>query len=88
MPEARKGHFERLYQQISVQVLAFHEASYQFPDVRPQNPIPYQAERNLQITAAQYFEHQTTRSVVESLNQWLKLIRDSGYGFRNFERFR
>lgn len=36
----------------------------------------------------QYFEHRTTSGVVEGINNKLKLIKRSGYGFRNFERFR
>jgi transposase len=36
----------------------------------------------------QYFENRTTSSVVEGINNRLKLIKRSGYGFRNFERFR
>ena len=36
----------------------------------------------------QYFEHRTTSGVVEGINNKLKLIKRSGYGFANFERFR
>ncbi len=36
----------------------------------------------------QYFEHRTTSGVVEGINNRLKLIKRSGYGFRNFERFK
>ena len=36
----------------------------------------------------QYFEHRTTSGVVEGINTRLKLIKRSGYGFRNFERFK
>ena len=36
----------------------------------------------------QYFEHRTTSGAVEGINNRLKLIKRSGYGFRNFERFR
>lgn len=36
----------------------------------------------------QYFEHRTTSGVVEGINNRLKLIKRSGYGFKNFERFR
>lgn len=36
----------------------------------------------------QYFEHRTTSGVVEGINNRLKLIKRSGYGFNNFERFR
>ncbi|MEM6434198.1 MAG: transposase [Cyanobacteria bacterium P01_D01_bin.115] len=36
----------------------------------------------------QYFEHRTTRGVVEGINNRLKLSKRSGYGFRNFERFK
>lgn len=36
----------------------------------------------------QYFEHRTTSGVVEGINTRLKLIKRSGYGFTNFERFR
>jgi transposase len=35
-----------------------------------------------------YFEHRTTSGVVEGINTRLKLIKRSGYGFRNFERFK
>ncbi|CAN5779905.1 hypothetical protein BH23CYA1_BH23CYA1_19600 [soil metagenome] len=36
----------------------------------------------------QYFEHRTTSGIVEGINNKLKPIERSGYGFRNFERFR
>ncbi|MFK8183247.1 MAG: ISL3 family transposase [Phormidesmis sp.] len=36
----------------------------------------------------QYFEYRTTSGVVEGINNRLKLIKRSGYGFKNFERFR
>ena len=36
----------------------------------------------------QYFEHRTTSGTVEGINNRLKLVKRSGYGFRNFERFR
>lgn len=36
----------------------------------------------------QYFEHRTTSGPVEGINNRLKLIKRSGYGFKNFERFR
>lgn len=36
----------------------------------------------------QYFEHRTSSGVVEGINTRLKLIKRSGYGFTNFERFR
>lgn len=36
----------------------------------------------------QYFEHRTTRGVVEGINNCLTLIKRSRYGFRHFERFR
>ncbi|MEM6522004.1 MAG: transposase [Cyanobacteria bacterium P01_C01_bin.70] len=36
----------------------------------------------------QYFEHKTTSGVVEGINNRLKLIKRSGYGFRNCERFK
>ncbi|WP_287309160.1 ISL3 family transposase [Okeania sp. SIO1H2] len=36
----------------------------------------------------QYFEHRTTSGTIEGINNRLKLIKRSGYGFRNFERFR
>lgn len=36
----------------------------------------------------QFFEFRTTNGVVEGINNRLKLIKRSGYGFRNFERFR
>jgi len=35
----------------------------------------------------QYFEHRTTSGVVKRINNKLKLIKRSGYGFRTFERF-
>jgi transposase len=35
----------------------------------------------------QYFEHQTTSGVVEGINNKLKLIKRSGYGFTNFDNF-
>ncbi|GAB1540158.1 hypothetical protein NUACC21_28270 [Scytonema sp. NUACC21] len=31
-----------------------------------------------------YFEHKTTNGVVEGINNKLKLIKRSGFGFRNF----
>lgn len=34
-----------------------------------------------------YFEQRTTSGVVEGINNKLKLIKRSGYGFRNFENF-
>ncbi len=34
------------------------------------------------------FEHRTTSGVVEDINNRLKLIKPSGYGVRNFERFK
>jgi transposase len=34
-----------------------------------------------------YFEHHTTSGVVEGINNKLKLIKRSGYGFRNFAKF-
>ena len=37
---------------------------------------------------SQYFEHRTTSGAVEGINNRLKLIKRSGYGFRNFTRFR
>ena len=37
---------------------------------------------------SQYFEHRTTSGAVEGINNRLKLIKRSGYGFRNFARFR
>lgn len=39
-----------------------------------------------EITA--YFHNRTTSGVVEGINNKLKLIKRSGYGFSNFERFR
>ena len=36
----------------------------------------------------QYFEYRTTSGVVEGINNKLKLIKRSGYRFRNFARFR
>ncbi len=36
---------------------------------------------------AHYFEHRTTSGVVEGINNKLKLIKRSGYGFRNFANF-
>jgi len=35
-----------------------------------------------------YFDHRTTSGTVEGINNKLKLIKRSGYGFRNFENFR
>jgi transposase len=35
-----------------------------------------------------YFDHRTTSGAVEGINNKLKLIKRSGYGFRNFENFR
>jgi transposase len=35
-----------------------------------------------------YFDRRTTSGVVEGINNKLKLIKRSGYGFRNFENFR
>jgi transposase len=34
-----------------------------------------------------YFERRTTSGVVEGINNKLKLIKWSGYGFRNFDNF-
>lgn len=34
-----------------------------------------------------YFENRTTSGVVEGINNKLKLIKRSGYGFRNFDNF-
>jgi transposase len=34
-----------------------------------------------------YFDNRTTSGVVEGINNRLKLIKRSGYGFRNFENF-
>ena len=34
-----------------------------------------------------YFEQGTTSGVVEGINNKLKLIKRSGYGFRNFDNF-
>jgi transposase len=34
-----------------------------------------------------YFDHRTTSGVVEGINNRLKLIKRSGYGFRNFDNF-
>lgn len=36
---------------------------------------------------AEYFENRTTSGVVEGINNKLKLIKRSGYGFRNFDNF-
>jgi len=36
---------------------------------------------------ANYFEYRTTSGVVEGINNKLKLIKRSGYGFRNFANF-
>lgn len=38
-----------------------------------------------EVTA--YFDNRTTSGVVEGINNKLKLIKRSGYGFRNFENF-
>jgi transposase len=35
----------------------------------------------------QGYEHRTTSGVVEGINNRLKLIKRSGYGFRNFDNF-
>lgn len=35
-----------------------------------------------------YFDNRTTNGVVEGINNKLKLIKRSGYGFRNFENFK
>ncbi|MDY7014010.1 MAG: transposase, partial [Cyanobacteriota bacterium] len=35
-----------------------------------------------------YFDQRTTSGVVEGINNKLKLIKRSGYGFRNFDNFR
>ncbi len=35
-----------------------------------------------------YFDQRTTNGTVEGINNKLKLIKRSGYGFRNFENFR
>ena len=35
----------------------------------------------------EYFEHRTTSGAVEGINNKLKLIKRSGYGFRNFDNF-
>lgn len=35
-----------------------------------------------------YFDNRTTSGTVEGINNKLKLIKRSGYGFRNFENFR
>ncbi|HBL62084.1 MAG TPA: ISL3 family transposase, partial [Cyanobacteria bacterium UBA8803] len=35
-----------------------------------------------------YFDNRTTSGVVEGINNKLKLIKRSGYGFRNFENYR
>jgi transposase len=35
-----------------------------------------------------YFDNRTTSGVVEGLNNKLKLIKRSAYGFRNFNNFR
>jgi transposase len=34
-----------------------------------------------------YFERRTTSGAVEGINNKLKLIKRSGYGFRNFDNF-
>jgi transposase len=39
-----------------------------------------------EVTA--YFDYRTTSGAVEGINNKLKLIKRSGYGFRNFENFR
>lgn len=35
-----------------------------------------------------YFESRITQGVVEGINNKLKLIKRSGYGFKNFENFK
>jgi transposase len=52
-----------------------------FPD--SQNTIIYWVD---EIIA--YFDYKTTSGVVEGINNKLKLIKRSAYGFRNFENFR
>jgi transposase len=34
-----------------------------------------------------YFDHRTTQGIVEGINNKLKLIKRSAYGFRNFQNF-
>jgi len=38
-----------------------------------------------EITA--YFEHRISNGIVEGINNKLKLIKRSGFGFRNFDNF-
>ncbi|ATS18606.1 hypothetical protein BRW62_07385 [Parathermosynechococcus lividus PCC 6715] len=45
----------------------------------------YQAVAKGEITA--YFDNHTNSGVVEGINNKLKLIKRSGYGFRNFDNF-
>jgi transposase len=35
-----------------------------------------------------YFDYKTTSGIVEGINNKLKLIKRSGFGFRNFDNFR
>ena len=35
-----------------------------------------------------YFDHRTTSGIVEGINNKLKLIKRSAYGFRNFENYK
>jgi len=35
-----------------------------------------------------YFDNRTTSAVVEGINNKLKLIKRSAYGFRNFENYK
>lgn len=35
-----------------------------------------------------YFDHRTTNGIVEGINNKLKLIKRSGFGFRNFDNFK
>ncbi|HEY9875003.1 MAG TPA: transposase, partial [Candidatus Obscuribacterales bacterium] len=34
-----------------------------------------------------YFERRTTNAIVEGINNKLKLLKRSGFGFRNFHNF-
>jgi transposase len=34
-----------------------------------------------------YFDHRTTNGVLEGINNKLKLIQRTAYGFRNFDNF-
>ena len=51
-------------------------------------PESYQTIRRWLSEIIADFDHRTTNGVVEGINNKLKLILRSGYGFRNFDNFR